>query len=189
MTPKGRKSVTTLPHVTINMIWIVTDFKVHIFWEGLKISRNLHLTFDSSTHSQKKGEDFAKFCGLLRRYELYLGCLWAGVIRTIWQKFTCMNCYDYQTSLNLFRINRIRIVTIQTDFTLDVSEQVSSEPSSSSSESSSVSDSGPLLQCWTGGGGGAELCFWLGFEQLGGGTLPFLIALAEGFLSFPFPTQ
>ena len=49
----------------------------------------------------------------------------------------------------------------------------------------------PLLQCWTGGagGGGAELCFWLGFEQEGGGTLPFLIALAEGFLSFPFPTQ
>jgi len=76
---------------------------------------------------------------------------------------------------------------------LDVSELVSSEPSSSSSESSSVSDSGPLLQCCTGaggGGGGAELCFWLlSVEQVGGGTLPFLIALAEGFLSFPFPTQ
>jgi hypothetical protein len=148
MTPKGRKSVTTLPHLTINMIWIVTDF-----------------TLDVSEQVSSEPSSF-------------------------WQKFTCMNCYDYQTSLNLFRINRIRIVTIQTDFTLDVSEQVSSEPSSSSSESSSVSDSGPLLQCWTGGGGGgAELCFWLGFEQLGGGTLPFLIALAEGFLSFPFPTQ
>ena len=33
--------------------------------------RNLPLTFDYSTYSQKKGEDFAKFCGLLRIYELY----------------------------------------------------------------------------------------------------------------------
>ena len=33
--------------------------------------RNLQLTFDYSTHSQKSGEDFAKFCGLLRIYELY----------------------------------------------------------------------------------------------------------------------
>ena len=32
--------------------------------------RNLPLTFDYSTYSQKKGEDFAKFCGLLRIYEL-----------------------------------------------------------------------------------------------------------------------
>ena len=46
--------------------------KVHIFWEGHKISRNLPLTFDYSTYSQKLGEDFAKFCGLLRIYELYL---------------------------------------------------------------------------------------------------------------------
>ena len=45
--------------------------KVHIFWEGHKILRNLHLTFDYSTYSQKLGEDFAKFCGLLRIYELY----------------------------------------------------------------------------------------------------------------------
>ena len=34
--------------------------------------RNLHLTFDYSTYSQKLGEDFAKFCGLLRIYELYI---------------------------------------------------------------------------------------------------------------------
>ena len=34
--------------------------------------RNLHLTFDFSTYSQKLGEDFAKFCGLLRIYELYV---------------------------------------------------------------------------------------------------------------------
>ena len=32
--------------------------------------RNLHLTFDCSTHSQYLGEDFARFCGLLRIYEL-----------------------------------------------------------------------------------------------------------------------
>ena len=45
--------------------------KVHIFWEGHKMLRNLHLTFDYSTYSQRLGEDFAKFCGLLRIYELY----------------------------------------------------------------------------------------------------------------------
>ena len=33
--------------------------------------RNIHLTFDYSTYSQKSGEDFAKLCGLLRIYELY----------------------------------------------------------------------------------------------------------------------
>ena len=47
------------------------NVKVHVFWEGHKILRNLHLTFDHSTYSQKLGEDFAKFCGLLRIYELY----------------------------------------------------------------------------------------------------------------------
>ena len=45
-------------------------FKVHIFWEGHKILRNLLLTFDYSTYSLKLGEDFAKFCGLIRIYEL-----------------------------------------------------------------------------------------------------------------------
>ena len=34
--------------------------------------RNLPLTFDCSTYSQKLEEDFAKFCGLVRIYELYL---------------------------------------------------------------------------------------------------------------------
>ena len=34
--------------------------------------RNLHLTFDCSIYSQKLWEDFAKFCGLLRIYELYI---------------------------------------------------------------------------------------------------------------------
>ena len=44
--------------------------KVHIFWEGHKILRNIPLTFDRSTYSQKLGEDFAKFCGPLRIYKL-----------------------------------------------------------------------------------------------------------------------
>ena len=40
--------------------------KAHIFWGGHKILRNL----DCMHCSQKLGEDFAKFCGLLRIYEL-----------------------------------------------------------------------------------------------------------------------
>ena len=51
---------------------LIFFFKVHIFWEGHKILRNHHLTFDYSTYSQKFGEDFAKFCGLLRIYKLYI---------------------------------------------------------------------------------------------------------------------
>ena len=35
--------------------------KVHIFWEGHKILRNVPLTFEYSTYGQKLGEDFAKF--------------------------------------------------------------------------------------------------------------------------------
>ena len=49
---------------------LVMEVKVHIFWEVHKILRNLPLTFDYSTYSQKLGEDFAKICGLLRIYEL-----------------------------------------------------------------------------------------------------------------------
>ena len=44
--------------------------KVHIFWEGHKILRNLHQFFVLCTASQIIGEDFAKFCDLLRIYEL-----------------------------------------------------------------------------------------------------------------------
>ena len=33
--------------------------------------QNLHLTFVLCSASQNQGEDFAKFCGLLRIYELY----------------------------------------------------------------------------------------------------------------------
>ena len=39
--------------------------------KATKILRNLPLTFDYSAYGQKLGEDFAKFCGLLRIYELY----------------------------------------------------------------------------------------------------------------------
>ena len=48
-------------------IWIKFIYSEKAF----KILRNLHLTFDSHYIGQKYGEDFAKFCGLLRIYELY----------------------------------------------------------------------------------------------------------------------
>ena len=51
-------------------------FKVHIFWEGHKILQYLHLTFDCVYCSRKYGGDFAKFCGLLRIYELYRISFW-----------------------------------------------------------------------------------------------------------------
>ena len=43
-------------------------FKVHIFWEGYKILRNLHQLFVLCTACQMNG---GEFCGLLRIYELY----------------------------------------------------------------------------------------------------------------------
>ena len=45
-------------------------FKVHIFWEGHKILRNLHQLFVLCTASQIIGGYFAKFFGLLRVYEI-----------------------------------------------------------------------------------------------------------------------
>ena len=53
-----------------NWIKVWQYFKVHIFWKGHKILWNLPLTFDWHYIGQKLGEDFAKFCGLLRIYEL-----------------------------------------------------------------------------------------------------------------------
>ena len=47
-----------------------TFVKVHIFWESHKILQNIHLAFDWHYTGQKQGGDFAKFCGLLRIYEL-----------------------------------------------------------------------------------------------------------------------
>ena len=55
----------------VMVIWQVWC-KVHIFWEGNKILRNLHHLFVLCTASLIIGGDFAKFCGLLRIYELYL---------------------------------------------------------------------------------------------------------------------
>ena len=47
------------------------SFKVHVFWEGHIILRNIHLRFVLSSNGQIYSGDFAKFCGLLRIYELY----------------------------------------------------------------------------------------------------------------------
>ena len=44
--------------------------EAHLFWEGHKILRNLHQLFDWQYIWQIIGGDFAKFCGLLRIYEL-----------------------------------------------------------------------------------------------------------------------
>ena len=44
--------------------------KVHIFWEDHKILWNLHRRFDQYYIGQISIGDFAKFCGLLRIYEL-----------------------------------------------------------------------------------------------------------------------
>ena len=48
----------------------IIPIKVHIFWEGKKNLRNLHLTFVYSTYRQKLGEDFSKFCDLLSNTHL-----------------------------------------------------------------------------------------------------------------------
>ena len=60
--------------------WKIAEiFATALMAKGHKILRNLHLTFDYSTYIQKLGEDFSKFCGLLRIYELYLGYTTLGV--------------------------------------------------------------------------------------------------------------
>ena len=55
--------------LTVSFRW---NIKVHVFWEGHKILRNLCQLFDWQYIGQIIGGDFAKFCGLLRIYELYL---------------------------------------------------------------------------------------------------------------------
>ena len=59
----------TFPFLTIDTIKSAYC-KVHIFWEGHKILRNLHRRFDRYYIGQIYGVDFAKICGLLRIYEL-----------------------------------------------------------------------------------------------------------------------
>ena len=48
-----------------------TSVKIHIFWEGHKVLRNIHQLFDWQYIGQVIGEDFVKFCDLFRIYELY----------------------------------------------------------------------------------------------------------------------
>ena len=62
-------------------------FKVHIFWEGHKILRNLHRRFDRYYIGQIYGGDFAKICGLLRIYELYLKFLSYLYLKCIWDPY------------------------------------------------------------------------------------------------------
>ena len=65
-----------LSEKSINLTWppwplcFLYCYLIHIFWEGHKILRNLHLTFVCMYCRQRKGGGFAKFCGLLRIYEL-----------------------------------------------------------------------------------------------------------------------
>ena len=54
--------------------------KVHIFWEGHKILRNLHRRFNCYYLGQIYGGGFAKICHLLRLYELYHR-LWCRVAK------------------------------------------------------------------------------------------------------------
>ena len=56
-------------------VFSTKNFKVHIFWEGQKILRNLHRRFDRYYIGQIYGGGFAKFCGLIRIYELYISDL------------------------------------------------------------------------------------------------------------------
>ena len=67
----------------------VNVHKVHIFWEGHKILRNLPLIFDRVYCSQKLGEDFAKF-------------LWPS--QNIWTLTKCLNSFwTDQTSIFAFK--------------------------------------------------------------------------------------
>ena len=57
--------------------------KVYIFWEGHKILRNLQQLFDWQYIGQIIGGDSAKFCGLLRIYELYDNAILAIDIKSV----------------------------------------------------------------------------------------------------------
>ena len=63
--------------VKIPFVWLC---KVHIFWEGHKILRNLYRRLVLCSANQIYGEDFVKFCGFLRIYELYK--LWSNLGHT-----------------------------------------------------------------------------------------------------------
>ena len=63
--------------------------KVHIFWEG-------HQLFDWQYIGQIFGGDFAKFCGLLRIYELYNIHRYSFLQNTTWTLYwmTRLSCQD-----------------------------------------------------------------------------------------------
>ena len=52
-------------------LFVKYRIKVHLFWEGHKILQNFHQLFDWQYIGQIIGGLFAKFCCLLRIYELY----------------------------------------------------------------------------------------------------------------------
>ena len=70
ITPKQRLMIRRLENQTAEILPDGTS-KVHIFWEGHKILRNLRRRFVLCSASQIYSGDFAKFYGLLRIYELY----------------------------------------------------------------------------------------------------------------------
>ena len=57
--------------MVLNFNMIFHDSKVHIYREGHKMLRNIHLIFDWHYIGQMIHGYFAKICGLLRIYELY----------------------------------------------------------------------------------------------------------------------
>ena len=75
-------------YVSFSKVWADrTDFgKVHTFWEGHKILQNIH-------RRTNLWEDFAKFCGLLRLYELYQYKL---------LQFCQINLYFWEWSFHVF---------------------------------------------------------------------------------------
>ena len=78
-----------------------SSFKVHIFWEGHKVLRNLHQLFDGQYIGQIIGGDIAKFCGLLRMYELWLLTLrcWISVLHPYqFSSTTHLMCTTYHGS-------------------------------------------------------------------------------------------
>ena len=73
----------------------VNHFKVHIFWEGHKILRNIHQIFDWQYIGQIIGGDFAKFCGLLRIYELYFAKSSITWLEYNWDQYRWMGLKIY----------------------------------------------------------------------------------------------
>ena len=65
------KYFTVYLNVSSQQYCAMMVLKVHIFWESHKFLQNLHHRFVLCSNGQIYGGDFAKFCGLLRIYELY----------------------------------------------------------------------------------------------------------------------